>query len=295
MQNSQVAHEWAHGHEAKGSNFFTDGDRIYSYGRHFIAAQRYPGGVVLISSDTYSPSTQRHLSLIRSAARHLITFEVPYPDAEDDGKRHEENADHLEELADGLAKKAIRSRNYTDIRWGEHKEAVEQHNEYTRRFCPGVPPIDVMDEESLKGKIAKERAENKEKRAKENKEKAVREARDRAVWVNHEEGTEHQNLWGHKRQYLRVLTGPRADRYPEPMVQSSQGAYFPVAAAKRAWVFINRVYDQGSTYKRAEGGKAIRIGQFVLDEIRADGTVIAGCHTIDRDEIERFAKVLGLL
>lgn len=56
------------------SNVFTDGDTIYSYGRHFVIARvlrdvRGNARCILFNGDTYSVSTGRHQSDVRAAIR----------------------------------------------------------------------------------------------------------------------------------------------------------------------------------------------------------------------------------
>ena len=75
-------------------------------------------------------------------------------------------------------------------------------------------------------------------------------------------------------------------------VQTTKGAEFPVDDAKRAWPVIKACYDAGRTWKR--NGATLPMGCFQVDAITSSGTIIAGCHTIERREIERFAGVLGL-
>jgi hypothetical protein len=60
MDNSMIAHEWAHGRDKKyaRSNVFAESGTIYSYGRHFPMARFYSvtggGRVVLFTSHGYS-------------------------------------------------------------------------------------------------------------------------------------------------------------------------------------------------------------------------------------------------
>lgn len=75
-------------------------------------------------------------------------------------------------------------------------------------------------------------------------------------------------------------------------VQTTKGAEFPVDDAKRAWPVIKACYDAGRAWKR--NGATLPMGHFQVDAITSSGTIIAGCHTIERREIERFAGVLGL-
>lgn len=76
--NAAVAHAWAHA----ANNEYGDKNRLsfndstlYSYST--AIAGKLDCGLVLISSNTFSSSTSKHLSLARQATRHLERVEVP--------------------------------------------------------------------------------------------------------------------------------------------------------------------------------------------------------------------------
>lgn len=73
FDNGMTAHVWAQGRQESGrsanGNLFFDGARLYSYGRHYLAAYRLPDGFALTNPDRYSVSTARHVTLARRAAR----------------------------------------------------------------------------------------------------------------------------------------------------------------------------------------------------------------------------------
>ena len=85
---AMVAHLWANKAQefARTGNgsFFFEGEKIYSYGKHYLAAIRTPWvddngkTVILINGDHYSSTTQRHISDIKRALyRHnVVTFDV---------------------------------------------------------------------------------------------------------------------------------------------------------------------------------------------------------------------------
>lgn len=62
--NRQVAEAWSRGQSAEGSNFFTDGITIWSYGYHFPVAKRVDGRI-LFNPTYYSSSTSKHQGLVR--------------------------------------------------------------------------------------------------------------------------------------------------------------------------------------------------------------------------------------
>lgn len=73
MNNSMVAHLWAHEQEesALGSNFFFEGTSIYSYGYHFevgrIVKNKQGKKAYLINEDYYSATTSKHQCYVRNA------------------------------------------------------------------------------------------------------------------------------------------------------------------------------------------------------------------------------------
>lgn len=73
MNNSMVAHLWAHEQEesASGSNFFFEGTSIYSYGYHFevgrIVKNKQGKKAYLINKDYYSATTGKHQRYVRNA------------------------------------------------------------------------------------------------------------------------------------------------------------------------------------------------------------------------------------
>ena len=73
MNNSMVAHLWANEKKesANGSNFFFEGESIYSYGYHFEAGRivRNKRGekAYLLNNEHYSASTTVHQGYIYSA------------------------------------------------------------------------------------------------------------------------------------------------------------------------------------------------------------------------------------
>lgn len=86
----EIAHVWAYQREngythgrTSNENIFFEGETIYSYGYHFPMA-RLTGkfdenGVeyVLVTTDTYSNTTAKHLSNVRGAVSHLNIVYVP--------------------------------------------------------------------------------------------------------------------------------------------------------------------------------------------------------------------------
>ena len=79
--NNQTVSEWASSRarpmsNSNGTNSH-DTRVLYSYGQHYPAAIHGPDGVVFFNSDTYSPTTARHVPTARSSVRPTVSIEIP--------------------------------------------------------------------------------------------------------------------------------------------------------------------------------------------------------------------------
>lgn len=54
-------------YEGRASRIFFEGEKIYSYGRHYILGQFLTPQIILINDDGYSNSTSKHISILQSA------------------------------------------------------------------------------------------------------------------------------------------------------------------------------------------------------------------------------------
>ena len=75
-------------------------------------------------------------------------------------------------------------------------------------------------------------------------------------------------------------------------LQTSRGARVPLAHAVKAFRVLKRLHDKGQAYQR--NGHTIHLGQFALDSLDTEGTVTAGCHTVQWAEITRVAALAGV-
>ncbi len=95
--------------------------------------------------------------------------------------------------------------------------------------------------------------------------------------------------------------GGRSDRPADVLlrvdgeqIETSMGARVPLAAAPMVWLLVNREKEKGGRDLRG-GLSRIKIGDYPIDRIDADGTLRAGCHVIKYDELERMARQLDLI
>lgn len=75
-------------------------------------------------------------------------------------------------------------------------------------------------------------------------------------------------------------------------LQTSHGAFVPLAHAVKVFRFVKMCRDKGEGWKR--NGKTIRVGHFQVDSIAPTGDFVAGCHSIGWPEVERVAKLAGV-
>ena len=78
MTNNEVAEAWQQHHAAQGSNMYTDGTTIWSYGEHFPMAW-HDGRRAYVNKDRYSVTTSKHQRYVRwrvSDARQITTEQL---------------------------------------------------------------------------------------------------------------------------------------------------------------------------------------------------------------------------
>ena len=142
LSNGEVARRFANGHTSGSSqHVFIDGDRIYSYGRHFCIARRV-NGVVLLTTRTYSSSTAKHVHYVWSALAGTCSEIVRCynPDA-----ISEVNMKHYDEEIAKLEEKVRRART-NRATW---QFVLEKTQEYRQRYMDmmGVNDFDKYKQE----------------------------------------------------------------------------------------------------------------------------------------------------
>ena len=125
LSNAEVARRFANGHTSGSSlHVFIDGDRIYSYGRHFCIARRV-NGVVLLTTRTYSNSTAKHVGLVWRALKESETVECYDPDA-----TSEVNMKHYDEEIAKLEEKVRRARTNKAVLQSILEKTQEHRQKY---------------------------------------------------------------------------------------------------------------------------------------------------------------------
>lgn len=295
FSNNQVAHVWAQQNQSRGrgSSFFFEDDKIYSYGKHFCIARILPGGKVLFTTRTYGQSTSKHLSYTRQAVNHREVIhcfdpsEAPYV-----------NMRHAMNVIESLIKesKLPRKREATRVSLRHQAYRVAQEaNKYLEavkdesgaELCAPIQ-IDKDDLENIEKQLeASEKLRQEvvaQRQASEKKNLLVK----REQWRNHE-------IVVHTSLYKVPVALRITERGDE--IETSHGARIPLFAAHKLWPAICSVKAKGVAYipSDAQASMTRNIGHFTLNEIRADGSIRVGCHDIAYAEIEYIAKKLGLM
>lgn len=280
--NSECCHVWTqktqeHG---RGHSIFFEGDTIYSYGHHFPMA-RHADEIVLITTRSYSVSTSKHQSYVLQACHHIPHFYV-YDVTARSKTQHRENLAKMREEYENLIVKASRARVYAN----EYAQQAEGHrnraNEYAAHFKLGtrIKPANV---EQITTRAKRQAAKERRERKKQAKRQQALYLERVEKWRNHETNA---IPWGYSRFALLRLS-PDGET-----VQTSQGATFPASHARRALPLVMRCANNSQSWER--NGEQIRLGQYRLDSIDENGTVRAGCHTVEFSEVRHLAALLGV-
>lgn len=294
-----VAHLWAHksqdwaGVGPGRGNFYFEGDTIYSYGSHFPIARHitHKGkAAILFTTRDYSVTTAGHKHCVHSA---LSGLGIPAFYVYDIYAGHKEHlADYAQRIA-GIKAEYAKARTRKPEILDRLVSSVAQANAYATffglktRFT--IPDLDKWSVECVgiqaknEERRAQERsrqAERWKKQAQENLERDAKRAAALEAWVNGEPADfDFYNL-------------PVRLRIKGDVLETSKGAEVPLDHAVRAFRVIKELYKAGQTYQR--NGHSIHVGHFVIDSVDADGTVVAGCHRIERAEVERIATLVGV-
>lgn len=317
MDNSQVAHLWANQSraEAHGSHFYFEGATIYSYGRHFPIAthvknKKGKAAVLFINKGYYSVTTQKHIGLTASASRHITTFHV----SSLDNMRFGDPAPVMlrQEFA-GYKERVIaclRDAGKTRKRAAFHMERAETIAKEANAFAEffGLRLRVKIDSDSFVKLVAqarrKETMQAKAEAARLKKVSAQLEAQDKEDRAALErwqagEGVILPQRFARLPVALRISLKEKESREPgdilsrEKVMETSHGATVPYEAAKKATRFVCVVRRAGIGWRR--NGETFQVGDFHLDSVSETGDVVAGCHRIKWEEIERLGKAEGWL
>jgi len=306
----EIAHIWANAHELQGQarnpqdNFYFIGASIYSYGGHFEIARHYKG-MILFTVNTYGSTTGNHIRDVSWAIRHLDHLSVrvfPQPTYSDrlgkyTDREHRTNIEYYVSRIVHYAEKHSRARKYSyeseTLSW----QATLQR--YVKAFrckrllkasqrrlhdAEGMEPLSALtDSVRLAQRNLVRLKARKEKEATE----ALKQQQINALnqWA---EGGRISYGYGY---YSTWSSLPVRLRIKNDTIETSHGATVPLEACPQVLVYCQRC--RAANVGWIANGEAVRIGHYQIDRIEADGSIVAGCHRIAWDELERIAIQLG--
>lgn len=285
-------HEWAHqtlagtgenyGHNSSRNRSFK-GLNAFSYGAEIarIVTNKKGKQAFLITTERWSPTTDRHQREVRAAIPVVATsFYVPV--LNENYRQHNSNIDYyLDEIIGFLGKaKRARIEYYKDSYNAVVVRLRQDLLDYCKFFGVKAPKLNELNLQTLvarkdelrKLELTRERAEQA---------KRVKDAQEAiAAWQNSEPYSQVPYLL--KSSYARIT-----ERNGETFVETSRHATVPIAHVVRAMPLILKYIQEGKEF--ITNGHTIHLGQYKLERIKTDGTVIIGCHTFEKEEVLRIA------
>ena len=311
--HENTAHVWAQnsqieGHAGDRRMFFERGT-LYSYGRHFAIAShtldKNSKPVILFTTDRYSVSTSKHISLTRRALRPDIpVFYVPNAQPGYEKENIRAMQAEIKQKIEAYVKPRIKQSTRDSIA-AEISQITERMNKFGAAFVKGYRAVAVPDDISKladkmrKATEARARAENRA-REKAKEDKRILAAQELGIpceqwaeaWRQNREELHATHSYTIK-DYIREKCGTlmRLQKDGETIL-TSEGAEFPASHGKRAFKKILECRETKTPWQR--NGHTIHLGAFQIDSIDDAGNVVAGCHKVLFPEIELMSKTLGL-
>lgn len=287
--------------------------------------------LVLVSEHNYSASTSKHIGLAFQAVSHLHALRVPryilgeprigrYHGGASAKEDHAANLEYFAAKQARMLKEAGRamSERAVEFRAEEAARAHKAMADYMmffgiRRKMPALLSFAAAYERAR-------RIENPDPASADKREQASAQRKqrlhDRDEYLAEQKQALQRGAFyrlGAQRTDWRLFgaMGTQSAYYPHNHgavmlrvngddIETSQGARVPVTAAPMVWELVQRARHAGG-YENAGFGKAlrsagrVRIGDYPLDRIDADGTLHAGCHVIPYSELSAMARALNLV
>ena len=297
--NDMVAHVWAQQKQSDGrtasGNFYFVNETLYSYGSHFIVAKfvEHDGKkAILVNTDTYSNSTNKHQAAARSAI-HGTSLTVIYCSFLNSiyggGGIHESNKQGWLKQIKQSTILAAKARLRSDSHMRDVANYVKQARTYSSFFKLGWRIV----EPKLSPKfIADTKAKQKRdslRLKKRNHDRAVALIKDKAIasvkWLRGEINSFPSSLRDRTNILLRIKG---------ETVETSEGASVPVKDARKLFPLVKLCHDNKKLINTYGDGDNVQVGHFNLRRIEPTGDIQIGCHFIKWAQIERISMSLGL-
>ena len=288
--NKELPHIWAHKSQSYGrsaSMLFED-ETIFSYGKHFPMARHITdkdgNACVLFTTRTRSVTTANHLRLVSRAIPDGVPVyhvaNVTYAPADYMLKEYSERIN-----VECNCVRASRS----GVRVGYLTRMIQEAERFKQAFRlkGGIPHPDMSAEiakaERWNAAVSIRTQETAARNFEKNKKDTIKHL-EKFLGVS--------PLPFEVKPGMAYLRRAAVAGEPGDYAETTQGARVPLEHVLRVAPLVLDMLKKGKTYKK--NGHTIHLGNYTLDEITEDGTVIAGCHKFSREEVERFAKTIGL-
>lgn len=307
----EIAHIWATQSQesARNSqgNFYFEGGTIYSYGKHFPIAT-IEGHDVFFTLGSYSNTTARHINNARAAVSHkniIYCFNVPvkYYDNKPLTKQsftltHEENTKQWKQNIKRIFAELGNKKN-RDIsgRINEINRNIEQLSRYYEYFGLKIKDNELKTLLSIATKPdfveqARE-AKTKQDAANEKRMKLAAKAYETyiSLWRKYDDKglqdlpAKTKDLCNFYANNIESFTRLRYNA-AEKRLETSKGVQIPAEIAKRAYIQLNGCME--GTCNAIE----VPVLHYTITKTTKDA-IIAGCHTIPKDDVRYIANLLN--
>lgn len=255
-------------HEARSTNVFFYGNKIYSYGHHYLLGEFIDDNTIMINDMGYSVTTSKHISSISWATRQYKQFFKTKTDL--DSIKHSIDS-YMKSLA--TARKPELYINPIFSLW----ESLHEYLKYINKLTAAKKDPRYKHIQKIVNKLKKDSEGLIDKLNKAAKEaKALKKAQDEA---NIKRGLkkfydyEIDTFRIGEEDYLRLSK----DR---TKVETSQGIEIDVSEARLLYLRIQQGVDI----------KGVRISQYTVTSI--NGTLKIGCHNINMDSVHKVGQEL---
>lgn len=270
---SQIAHIWANQLQENASNsasnFYFDGNVIYSYGCYFPIAKHVVNeageNATLFTERGYSNTTSKHISIVRQAVNHKNVIYCFNPES-----THKQNFKSWQIEVENIGTKLLKAKK-PEIYLSEISTIANKANKYAAFFNVAIPEglqaaISIANKDDYKEYANKKAAFELAEIERHEIELQKRHKKELADWLKG------------KTNRLYVRNGQDYLRLNEDRIETTQGVKIPLETGKRLWQAIK--------------DNKLQVGAKVLDyTVDAVGKEIKiGCHNFKPGYLINFGK-----
>lgn len=306
FNTNEISHIWANQLQDNGrnanSNLYFEGKTIYSYGRHFPIATLTgkDNEICLFTTRTYSNTTAKHISYVRSAASHKELIFCVNPDEAARGF-HEYNIKAFLSEISNIAQSLERAKK-PEIYFNQIEGVKGRLNKYLTYFKLKLSKaqksgISFTTAKEFKEAVIKANAaKNRENKAKLKLGKEVY-SKGIAQWKEFNEveykkslSSKEQTAYYFYTQQSNVEINFTLLRTNGEVIQTTKHIELPVKVAKRYFDYYNSIVAKGG----CKGNCNYKMLDYTVAEASKD-FLIVGCHNIPASEINEIAAKLNWL